>query len=391
MAPAGTPSRIVDKLQHEIASIYADPVIFAKLDKAGLFPTGSKSPAEFDAFIRSEKVRWGTVIKSGTATKTLELNVTALGNRRDAMRRLESMRTLALPAAARAHEHSSRRRQPPSRRKIRRAPSASWCRSRPAATPTGLAAMVAKYLSEELHQRVFVENRRGAGGILGSAEVARSAPDGTTLLISSLASQVVTPLINPKAAPDAVAAFTHIAYIGGPPNCFVVPSNSKLHTIDDILTATKAAPLTSVRPASARSGISSSNTSRTKPASNSSTSPTTGHDRRRNHRRHGRFRRADFVDLGEQRRGRKNSHTVRSRRRNGCRTIPTCRRSVIRLRSDRCELARAVGARGPAGCVVQRINHAVNEALAQPEVRTTLRGSFIEPEFRCARKMSSSS
>jgi tripartite-type tricarboxylate transporter receptor subunit TctC len=114
----------------------------------------------------------------------------------------------------------------------------------PGGYPDRLGRVVAKYLSEELQQRVFVENRGGAGGILGSAEVARSAPDGTTLLISSLASQVITPLINPKAAPDGVTAFTHIAYIGGPPNCFGVPSNSKLHTLDDILTATKAAPLT---------------------------------------------------------------------------------------------------------------------------------------------------
>ena len=63
VAPAGTPAPVVEKLQREIAAIYADPVIFAKLDKAGLFPTGSKSPAEFDAFIRSEQVRWGNVIK----------------------------------------------------------------------------------------------------------------------------------------------------------------------------------------------------------------------------------------------------------------------------------------------------------------------------------------
>jgi tripartite-type tricarboxylate transporter receptor subunit TctC len=114
----------------------------------------------------------------------------------------------------------------------------------PGGYPDRLGRVVAKYLSEEIQQRVFVENKGGAGGILGSTEVARSAPDGTTLLISSLASQVITPLINPKAAPDGGTAFTHIAYIGGPPNCFGVPSNSTLHTLDDILTATKAAPLT---------------------------------------------------------------------------------------------------------------------------------------------------
>jgi tripartite-type tricarboxylate transporter receptor subunit TctC len=71
VGPAGTPKPIVDKLQHEIANIYADPVIFQKLDKAGLFPTDSKSAAEFDDFIRSEKVRWGEVIKEHGGAKLL--------------------------------------------------------------------------------------------------------------------------------------------------------------------------------------------------------------------------------------------------------------------------------------------------------------------------------
>jgi tripartite-type tricarboxylate transporter receptor subunit TctC len=71
VGPAGMPAALVDKLQHEITSIYADPVIFAKLDKAGLFPTSSKSPAEFDGFIRSEKVRWGTVINEHGGAKLL--------------------------------------------------------------------------------------------------------------------------------------------------------------------------------------------------------------------------------------------------------------------------------------------------------------------------------
>jgi tripartite-type tricarboxylate transporter receptor subunit TctC len=69
VAPAGTPTPIVDKLQREVAAIYADPAVFARLDKAGLFPTSSKSPAEFDAFIRSEQVRWGKVIKESNLGK----------------------------------------------------------------------------------------------------------------------------------------------------------------------------------------------------------------------------------------------------------------------------------------------------------------------------------
>jgi tripartite-type tricarboxylate transporter receptor subunit TctC len=65
------PKPIVDKLQHEISNIYADPVIFQKLDKAGLFPTDSKSSTEFSNFIGSEKVRWGEVIKEHGGAKLL--------------------------------------------------------------------------------------------------------------------------------------------------------------------------------------------------------------------------------------------------------------------------------------------------------------------------------
>jgi tripartite-type tricarboxylate transporter receptor subunit TctC len=57
VAPSGTPAPIVTKLQQEIARIYADPVIYDRLEQAGINPVGS-SPQEFDAFFRKEAVRW---------------------------------------------------------------------------------------------------------------------------------------------------------------------------------------------------------------------------------------------------------------------------------------------------------------------------------------------
>jgi tripartite-type tricarboxylate transporter receptor subunit TctC len=71
VGPTGTPEPVVDKLQREIASIYADPILFEKLDKAGLFPTNSTSPSEFDAFVRAEQMRWGKVIKENGDDKLL--------------------------------------------------------------------------------------------------------------------------------------------------------------------------------------------------------------------------------------------------------------------------------------------------------------------------------
>jgi tripartite-type tricarboxylate transporter receptor subunit TctC len=57
VAPAGTPRAVIDKLRREVASIYADPVTYDKLEKAGLNPVSS-TPEEFDAFFRQEAVRW---------------------------------------------------------------------------------------------------------------------------------------------------------------------------------------------------------------------------------------------------------------------------------------------------------------------------------------------
>jgi tripartite-type tricarboxylate transporter receptor subunit TctC len=62
-APACTPRPIIDKIHREVASIYADPVMVARLEKAGILALGSASPAEFEAFIRSETDRWSKVLK----------------------------------------------------------------------------------------------------------------------------------------------------------------------------------------------------------------------------------------------------------------------------------------------------------------------------------------
>ena len=63
VAPAGTSAAIVDKIHREVASIYADAAMIAKLEKLGILATASSTPAEFDAFIRSETERWSKVFK----------------------------------------------------------------------------------------------------------------------------------------------------------------------------------------------------------------------------------------------------------------------------------------------------------------------------------------
>jgi tripartite-type tricarboxylate transporter receptor subunit TctC len=68
VAPAGTATAIIEKIHHEVAGIYADPVMIAKLEKLGIFPVSS-APAEFEAFIRRETERWSKVLKDSANIK----------------------------------------------------------------------------------------------------------------------------------------------------------------------------------------------------------------------------------------------------------------------------------------------------------------------------------
>src|SRR5215469_857570 len=62
MAPAHTPRPIVDKIQQEVARMYADPALYARLEKAGINAVAS-TPDELDAFFRKEGVRWERVFR----------------------------------------------------------------------------------------------------------------------------------------------------------------------------------------------------------------------------------------------------------------------------------------------------------------------------------------
>ena len=62
VAPAGTPRAVVDKIAREVAMIYADPEVAARLEKAGI-TAATSTPAEFDAFFRAEAKRWTEVFR----------------------------------------------------------------------------------------------------------------------------------------------------------------------------------------------------------------------------------------------------------------------------------------------------------------------------------------
>jgi len=96
-------------------------------------------------------------------------------------------------------------------------------------------------LSKLLGQPTVVENRPGAGGILGFADVAKADPDGYTLVTSS--SAMATGLVLHKHLPyDPVRDFIPVALFGTQPNVLVASKQSGFKTVADLVAAAKAKP-----------------------------------------------------------------------------------------------------------------------------------------------------
>src|SRR5690349_21478262 len=101
--------------------------------------------------------------------------------------------------------------------------------------------IVTAKLSEYWGQPVVNENRSGAGGSIGSAVVARAAPDGYTLLVTSNA-HTVNPLIYATLPYDTLKDFTDIVPFTEQPNVVVVNADASYKTRGDLVAAAKAKP-----------------------------------------------------------------------------------------------------------------------------------------------------
>jgi tripartite-type tricarboxylate transporter receptor subunit TctC len=111
--------------------------------------------------------------------------------------------------------------------------------------PGGGTDLIARTLgagmSQALGQQVIIDNKPGGGTIIGTDAVAKSAPDGHTLVISTFA-HAVNPSLMAKLpyAPDK--AFTPVILIGRGPNVLVVRADSPYKTVADVIAAAKASP-----------------------------------------------------------------------------------------------------------------------------------------------------
>ncbi len=105
-----------------------------------------------------------------------------------------------------------------------------------------LARLVASTLSERLGQPFVVENKAGAGGIIGTEFAAKSAPDGYTLTMAPSGPFGSNPGVYAKLPYDALKDFEPIANIALTPQVFVVGPQTKFRTLKDMVAAAKADP-----------------------------------------------------------------------------------------------------------------------------------------------------
>ena len=100
--------------------------------------------------------------------------------------------------------------------------------------------LVAKQLSIRLGQQVFVDNRAGAGGVIGTEAAAQATPDGYTLLVVSLAHAVNPSLY--KLNYDPLKVFTPVSIMATGPNVLVVNPELPVHSVKELLALAKENP-----------------------------------------------------------------------------------------------------------------------------------------------------
>jgi tripartite-type tricarboxylate transporter receptor subunit TctC len=119
-----------------------------------------------------------------------------------------------------------------------------------------LGRVITAQLAEQLGKAVVVDNRGGAGGTIGTAEVAHAAPDGYTLGLGSQGTLINNQVLYAKPGYDSVRDFSPIAEVAEVQNVVVVSPASKFNTIADLLAEIRARPAESLRFSSSGVGTS---------------------------------------------------------------------------------------------------------------------------------------
>ena len=112
----------------------------------------------------------------------------------------------------------------------------------PGGVSDGVARLIAQHLGERLGQPVVVDNRPGVSGIVGTQVVARSAPDGYTVMGGTITTHAVNPFFTKSLGYEPVADFAPVNLIGMVSNALVVSAESRFNSVAQLIAELKAKP-----------------------------------------------------------------------------------------------------------------------------------------------------
>lgn len=112
----------------------------------------------------------------------------------------------------------------------------------PGGVSDGVARLLAEQLSKQLGQSMIIENKPGVSGILGTQTVARSAPDGYTIMGGTITTHAVNPFFVKSLSYDPVKDFIPVALVGMVSNALVVRADSPFNSVQDVIDAARKKP-----------------------------------------------------------------------------------------------------------------------------------------------------
>lgn len=105
-----------------------------------------------------------------------------------------------------------------------------------------LARTISQKAAEKLGQQIIIDNRPGAGGVIGSDLVAKASPDGYTLLIATGSTHSIGPIVNHKLPYDVERDFSPVVYVAKTTTVLVVPSQLNVTNLRGFIELVKANP-----------------------------------------------------------------------------------------------------------------------------------------------------
>jgi tripartite-type tricarboxylate transporter receptor subunit TctC len=105
-----------------------------------------------------------------------------------------------------------------------------------------VARIIAAKMSENMGAQVVVENRAGAGGGVGAAAVAKAAPDGYTILMATISTHTLNPIMAKTKLFDPVKDFAPVSLLATVPNVLVVHPSLGVNTVQELIALLKKEP-----------------------------------------------------------------------------------------------------------------------------------------------------